>query len=71
MRFVLVIELDVCSDGNHDCHPNAVCSVTEGSYNCTCHKGFIGNGQNCKGSEIGKCNKLQIISSIVFSANLL
>ena len=47
------IDINECKEGLHGCHVNAICNNTEGSYNCTCKPGFIGDGRNsCKGIEI-------------------
>ena len=35
--------------GNHSCHVNATCMNTKGSYVCTCHPGYTGNGSDCTG----------------------
>ena len=34
---------------NQPCDVNAICTNTEGSYVCTCHPGYIGNGLSCAG----------------------
>ena len=36
------LETDLCS-------PNANCTDTDGSFNCTCREGFEGDGFNCTG----------------------
>ena len=41
-------DIDECSSAN-ECHQNATCNNTKGSYNCTCKDGFEGNGKNCTG----------------------
>ena len=33
----------------NDCHPNASCVNTQGSYNCSCNPTYIGNGSICEG----------------------
>ena len=38
-----------CSDLRHNCHSNATCSETQGSFICACKAGFTGNGQHCVG----------------------
>ncbi|XP_068683338.1 uncharacterized protein [Montipora foliosa] len=39
-------DIDECSSENN-CHVNANCTNTLGSYNCTCKKGYEGDGRNC------------------------
>ncbi|CAH3105667.1 unnamed protein product [Porites lobata] len=40
--------VDKCSNGSHDCHPNATCwADTAGNFTCTCQPGFTGNGRKC------------------------
>lgn len=38
-------DVDECDLGLHDCHPEAVCTNTHGSYSCQCKRGFIGDGK--------------------------
>lgn len=37
-----------CSEGTHDCDPNADCIDIEEGYTCHCQPGFTGNGQVCR-----------------------
>ncbi|XP_053675074.1 multiple epidermal growth factor-like domains protein 8 [Anopheles nili] len=37
-------DVDECELGLHDCHEQADCSNTHGSYSCKCRKGFVGDG---------------------------
>ncbi|XP_068736765.1 uncharacterized protein [Montipora capricornis] len=46
-------DIDECSSENN-CDVNARCMNTIGSYNCTCKKGYQGDGRNC--SEIKPCD---------------
>ncbi|XP_068705901.1 uncharacterized protein [Montipora foliosa] len=39
-------DIDECSAGNN-CDLNAVCANTEGSYHCSCNKGYTGDGRHC------------------------
>ena len=43
----LSVDIDECNEGKEDCHSNATCANTEGSYNCTCVYGYSGDGRNC------------------------
>ena len=36
----------------NDCHPNASCVNSQGSYNCSCDPTYIGNGVICKGKFV-------------------
>ena len=36
----------------NDCHPNAFCVNSQGSYNCSCDPTYIGNGVICKGKFV-------------------
>ena len=54
-----ILDVDKCSDGSHDCHPNATCwGDTAGNFTCTCQAGFTGNGRQCYGKLIRKCTYL-------------
>ncbi len=37
-------DINECSLGLARCHPEAQCSNLPGSYNCTCSRGFQGDG---------------------------
>ena len=48
---ILSLDLHECNLDTHDCHDNATCSNTDGSYTCECHVGYTGNGFNCTGGH--------------------
>ena len=50
------MDVDECRSGRHDCVGNATCINTEGSYICTCDKGFEGNG-TAHYTDIDECEK--------------
>ena len=49
----VIPDTDECSSEN-DCHVNATCKNTKGSYNCICLEGFQGDGRNCTGKILVK-----------------
>ena len=44
------LDEDECQDEKHNCHANAQCNNTFGSYNCTCLNGYSGDGVSCLGT---------------------
>ena len=44
-------DIDECISDSADCHDNATCTNTDGTYECTCDSGFSGDGFTCS-SEI-------------------
>ena len=51
-------EINNCTDGTHNCDPNASCDPTPESFICTCNSGFTGNGTSCTGISILTINEL-------------
>jgi hypothetical protein len=50
MKYPLAVtDVNECEMRTHDCHDNATCTNTNGSFTCTCINGFYGNGLNCTG----------------------
>uniref|UniRef100_A0A0G4I1U1 EGF-like domain-containing protein n=1 Tax=Chromera velia CCMP2878 TaxID=1169474 RepID=A0A0G4I1U1_9ALVE len=46
-------DIDECSEMQHDCHSNATCTNSDGSFSCDCNTGFFGDGVSC--SDIDEC----------------
>uniref|UniRef100_A0A0G4I514 EGF-like domain-containing protein n=1 Tax=Chromera velia CCMP2878 TaxID=1169474 RepID=A0A0G4I514_9ALVE len=44
-------ELDECQAGVHDCHVEANCTNTNGSFACECMRGYEGNGTVCTDTD--------------------
>ena len=42
-------DIKECSQTPNPCHHNATCTELQGSFNCSCNQGYIGNGTYCKG----------------------
>ena len=59
IAFFTVSDVNECSpdqlsveyqDLSHNCHPDANCTNTKGSFYCTCLTGYFGNGVICQGT---------------------
>ena len=42
-------DVNECNTGGHNCHSEAKCNNTIGSFNCTCNEGYSGDGRSCAG----------------------
>ena len=61
VRDFLIVDIDECGAGKHNCDANANCLDTKGSFACTCKPGYSGNGVNCTG------NNSTLVVFIIFS----
>ena len=43
----MTVDIDECEMGTDNCDGNATCTDTIGSFNCTCNRGYDGDGVNC------------------------
>ena len=60
-----IVDVDECDDGYHNCHSEATCTNTVGSFTCSCKKGYTGDGILCEGNEI-----LKYLSTMQVNVNL-
>ncbi|XP_048584052.1 uncharacterized protein LOC5508744 [Nematostella vectensis] len=47
-------DIDECKTGRSECHQNATCTNTVGSYRCICNEGFWGDGITCRPCTINE-----------------
>ena len=50
------LDLDECDINTDDCHDNATCTDTDGSYKCTCNTGYEGDGMDCLSKQYFVCD---------------
>ena len=43
-------DVNECTLNLHNCHEQATCANTLGSYSCACNSGWTGNGLTCEGN---------------------
>ena len=46
-----VLDMDECKESQDNCHSDADCTNTVGSYKCQCKKGYLGDGFTCVKGE--------------------
>ena len=50
----LISKIDECEAKPGPCDINANCVDADGSYECTCNRGYSGNGSSCSGNTVCK-----------------
>jgi len=50
----LFVDINECEVKVDNCHENATCNNTFGSFECTCIAGFEGDGVDCTSKIAGK-----------------
>ena len=55
------VDIDECVVETDNCHPDANCTNTKGSFYCTCHTGYSGDGVTC----VGKTDTAPSLSRIL------
>ncbi|XP_068704764.1 fibrillin-2-like [Montipora foliosa] len=59
-------DVDECTASSSVCHENAACNNTLGSYQCTCKRGYAGDGKIC--SNLNKhirCEHYRVIAAVL------
>ena len=63
--FPIFLDIDECQKNTHDCHLNATCQNTNGSFVCTCLFGFNGDGRSCTGNWLAiTLRNVSLLSSV-------
>ena len=59
LYWIVCISLDFneCTTNQHNCHEDATCNNTRGSWNCFCNQGYTGSGTLCQGISLFKLIK--------------
>ena len=55
-------DINECLSDENNCHSNATCSNTFGSFVCTCDAGYTGNGKLCV--DIDECLRQSSLVSV-------
>ncbi|XP_072042802.1 uncharacterized protein [Amphiura filiformis] len=50
---VLILDINECTNGEHNCYDDATCTNTMGSFSCACNRGYIGDGTTC--IDVNEC----------------
>ena len=48
MSFLMLVDINECVSGAHDCHSVASCTNTIGSFSCSCNHPYTGDGKTCR-----------------------
>ena len=52
-HFYCITDIDECENNDlHNCHKDASCTNTDGSFNCSCNGGYSESGTECTGKSV-------------------
>ena len=61
-RYASVLDIEECATETDNCHVDANCTNTKGSFYCTCHTGYSGDGVRCIGM---RCSTFMVATTAV------
>ena len=66
------VDIDECSSEKYPCDSNANCTNNDGSFSCSCQRGYTGNGLSCEGKGIivGQYESLDIANCKYFISRM-
>ena len=58
-KYDYLLDVDECANSTlNNCHADAICTNNNGSFTCTCVRGYNGDGVTCSGSTSLYCKLL-------------
>ena len=69
--FCLHADIDECETDNNNCHENAQCTNTVGSFTCSCYLGYTGDGTECHTAVLVFAGVLMFIVVVVIIIGIL
>ena len=52
VKFCFTLDIDECASSLDNCHDDAFCTNTPGSFTCSCSEGFTGSDVICTGKYL-------------------
>ena len=62
-------DADECLNNSHNCSESVTCTNIEGSFNCSCKPGYIGNGHNCSGWFLEFLSRFPLVLRLLVQYN--
>ncbi len=64
-------DLNECALNTDTCDDNAICTDNDGSFDCACRLGFIGDGDTCSGEWVWTACMMEICRQLIILAREL